>query len=134
MTPPKDPVPAALRMDGDVTETLLRTRRFFQKKEGSENLRALHQIGGRDADTSYRDRWSYDKVVRSTHGINCTGCARGGCMSRTAPSPGRRSRRTTRRRGRTAPSTARSASATAKRARADGTPTSVTSCSLRALP
>ena len=21
----------------------------------------------------YRNRWSYDKVVRSTHGVNCTG-------------------------------------------------------------
>ena len=31
------------------------------------------QVGGRDADTFYRDRWSYDKVVRSTHGVNCTG-------------------------------------------------------------
>src|SRR3954465_2884720 len=22
---------------------------------------------------AYRDRWSHDKVVRSTHGVNCTG-------------------------------------------------------------
>ncbi|HEX5418497.1 MAG TPA: hypothetical protein VFY39_00725, partial [Gammaproteobacteria bacterium] len=21
----------------------------------------------------YRDRWNHDKVVRSTHGVNCTG-------------------------------------------------------------
>ena len=21
----------------------------------------------------YRNRWQYDKVVRSTHGVNCTG-------------------------------------------------------------
>jgi nitrate reductase alpha subunit len=21
----------------------------------------------------YRNRWAYDKVVRSTHGVNCTG-------------------------------------------------------------
>jgi nitrate reductase / nitrite oxidoreductase, alpha subunit len=27
----------------------------------------------RGADRFYRDRWSYDKVVRSTHGVNCTG-------------------------------------------------------------
>ena len=32
-----------------------------------------YQVGGRQADTFYRDRWSYDKVVRSTHGVNCTG-------------------------------------------------------------
>ena len=29
--------------------------------------------GGRGADAFYRDRWSHDKVVRSTHGVNCTG-------------------------------------------------------------
>jgi nitrate reductase alpha subunit len=39
----------------------------------SADLRSLHQIGGRDADSFYRDRWSHDKVVRSTHGVNCTG-------------------------------------------------------------
>ena len=33
----------------------------------------LHKIGGRQADDFYRDRWSHDKVVRSTHGVNCTG-------------------------------------------------------------
>ena len=27
----------------------------------------------READDFYRDRWSHDKVVRSTHGVNCTG-------------------------------------------------------------
>jgi transposase InsO family protein len=26
-----------------------------------------------EADDFYRDRWSHDKVVRSTHGVNCTG-------------------------------------------------------------
>ena len=39
----------------------------------SKDLRTLHQIGGRGADSFYRDRWSHDKVVRSTHGVNCTG-------------------------------------------------------------
>ncbi|MBK5249750.1 MAG: nitrate reductase subunit alpha [Actinomycetales bacterium] len=60
-------------MDGGITELLLRTRRFLQAKEVSPDLRTLHQSGGRDADTFYRDRWSHDKVVRSTHGVNCTG-------------------------------------------------------------
>ena len=27
----------------------------------------------RDSESFYRNRWSYDKVVRSTHGVNCTG-------------------------------------------------------------
>ncbi len=29
--------------------------------------------GGRAGDVFYRDRWSHDKVVRSTHGVTCTG-------------------------------------------------------------
>jgi nitrate reductase alpha subunit len=27
----------------------------------------------RDWESAYRDRWAHDKVVRSTHGVNCTG-------------------------------------------------------------
>ncbi|MDA8368690.1 MAG: nitrate reductase subunit alpha [Nocardiopsaceae bacterium] len=60
-------------LDDQVTEALLRTRKFLREKSVSADLRSLHQIGGRDADAFYRDRWSHDKVVRSTHGINCTG-------------------------------------------------------------
>ena len=60
-------------LDDEVTEALLKLRRFFRKGAVSEDLRTLHQIGGRDADSFYRDRWSHDKVVRSTHGVNCTG-------------------------------------------------------------
>lgn len=35
-----------------------------------------HQVvreGGRDWERMYEDRWAHDKVVRSTHGVNCTG-------------------------------------------------------------
>jgi nitrate reductase alpha subunit len=46
---------------------------LIRRADVSPDSRALYQIGGRDADTFYRDRWSYDKVVRSTHGVNCTG-------------------------------------------------------------
>src|SRR6476620_691376 len=60
-------------MDGELTDALLRTRRFFRPAEVSADLRTLHWTGGRDADDLYRDRWSHDKVVRSTHGVNCTG-------------------------------------------------------------
>ncbi|MGQ7249381.1 hypothetical protein ACUN9Y_18870, partial [Halomonas sp. V046] len=27
----------------------------------------------RDWEDGYRSRWQHDKVVRSTHGVNCTG-------------------------------------------------------------
>jgi nitrate reductase / nitrite oxidoreductase, alpha subunit len=60
-------------MDGGFAEALVRSRRFFTKGEVSEDLRSLHHKGGREADAFYRDRWSHDKVVRSTHGVNCTG-------------------------------------------------------------
>ncbi len=63
--------PAAL--DDPLSEALVRTRRFFTKAEVSADLRTLHRSGGRQADDFYRDRWSHDKVVRSTHGVNCTG-------------------------------------------------------------
>ena len=33
----------------------------------------MFRTGGREGDVFYRDRWSHDKVVRSTHGVNCTG-------------------------------------------------------------
>jgi nitrate reductase alpha subunit len=46
---------------------------LVRRAEVSTDGRTLHQIGGREADAFYRDRWSYDKVVRSTHGVNCTG-------------------------------------------------------------
>ncbi|MEU1571202.1 nitrate reductase subunit alpha [Streptomyces collinus] len=60
-------------MDSDLAEALVRSRRFFTRAEVSEDLRSLHRKGGRQADEFYRDRWSHDKVVRSTHGVNCTG-------------------------------------------------------------
>ncbi|MEU4643007.1 nitrate reductase subunit alpha [Micromonospora sp. NPDC023814] len=52
---------------------LLTVGGLVRRAEVSADGRTLHQIGGREADAFYRDRWSYDKVVRSTHGVNCTG-------------------------------------------------------------
>ncbi|WP_185994675.1 nitrate reductase subunit alpha [Nocardioides campestrisoli] len=60
-------------LDGPLTEALVSSRRFFTKAEVSEDLRSMERKGGRGADAFYRDRWSHDKVVRSTHGVNCTG-------------------------------------------------------------
>ncbi|MEU3249894.1 nitrate reductase subunit alpha [Streptomyces sp. NPDC006997] len=60
-------------MDGDLADALVRSRRFFGRAEVSDDLRTLRKSGGRQADDFYRDRWSHDKVVRSTHGVNCTG-------------------------------------------------------------
>jgi len=60
-------------MDTAAEQRLLQFGKHFRKGTVSDDLRTLHQIGGRDADSFYRDRWSHDKVVRSTHGVNCTG-------------------------------------------------------------
>ena len=60
-------------VDGPASAALLRTGRFFTRWEESDDGRAVFREGGRAGDVFYRDRWSHDKVVRSTHGVNCTG-------------------------------------------------------------
>ena len=57
----------------DLDDALVRAGRYLRKGAVSADLRTLEKSGGREADSFYRDRWSYDKVVRSTHGVNCTG-------------------------------------------------------------
>ncbi|MGW0182081.1 molybdopterin-dependent oxidoreductase, partial [Nocardia sp. NPDC003345] len=61
------------RLDDELTDALVGTRRFFTRAEISPDRRSMYEKGGRQADEFYRDRWSHDKVVRSTHGVNCTG-------------------------------------------------------------
>ena len=46
---------------------------FLRKGEMTESGQQLFLKGGRQADIFYRNRWSFDKMVRSTHGVNCTG-------------------------------------------------------------
>ncbi|OOK65580.1 nitrate reductase-like narX domain protein [Mycobacterium kansasii] len=58
---------------GRIEELLERCGRFFTPGKFSDDLRTVTRQGGRDGDVFYRDRWSHDKVVRSTHGVNCTG-------------------------------------------------------------
>ena len=60
-------------LDDPLAEALLRVGRHLRSGQVSDDLRTLTKVGGREADSFYRDRWSYDKVVRSTHGVNCTG-------------------------------------------------------------
>lgn len=61
------------RTGGPIEELLERSGRFFTPGEFSDDLRTVTRRGGRQGDVFYRDRWSHDKVVRSTHGVNCTG-------------------------------------------------------------
>ena len=52
---------------------LLETHRFLRR--GPVNAEGWSQLVAKDRDweRSYRGRWAHDKVVRSTHGVNCTG-------------------------------------------------------------
>jgi len=52
---------------------LLDAHRFFRR--GPVNAEGWSQLVAKDRawERSYRGRWAHDKVVRSTHGVNCTG-------------------------------------------------------------
>lgn len=60
-------------VDGPASDALLEIGRFFTRRDETSDHRAVFLDGGRQGDSFYRDRWSHDKVVRSTHGVNCTG-------------------------------------------------------------
>ncbi|MFZ1199560.1 MAG: nitrate reductase subunit alpha [Desulfobacterales bacterium] len=61
--------------------SLLSSLRFFRPKDGPGGCReeksadnwAETRCGQREWEDLYRRRWQYDKKVRSTHGVNCTG-------------------------------------------------------------
>ena len=52
---------------------ILEAHRFLRR--GPVNAEGWSQLVAKDRDweRSYRGRWAHDKVVRSTHGVNCTG-------------------------------------------------------------
>ena len=48
--------------------------KFFEKiKETFSNDHGVVTNEDRQWEDAYRHRWQHDKVVRSTHGVNCTG-------------------------------------------------------------
>ena len=54
---------------------LLDRLNFFQSKELEQFTVGWCQTTSesRDWEDTSRNRWSHDKIVRSTHGVNCTG-------------------------------------------------------------
>ncbi|RKS07232.1 nitrate reductase alpha subunit [Nocardiopsis sp. Huas11] len=64
---------AARGQAGGAGDALLRAGSYLTRSEPLDGTRAQVRQGGREGDVFYRDRWSHDKVVRSTHGVNCTG-------------------------------------------------------------
>ena len=47
--------------------------KYLSPLERTEDGHRQTNKGGREWEQMYRDRWSFDKCVRSTHGVNCTG-------------------------------------------------------------
>ncbi len=58
---------------GQRPNPLLPAHRFF--RQGTPSAEGWSQLVAKDRrwESFYRDRWQHDKVVRSTHGVNCTG-------------------------------------------------------------
>lgn len=52
---------------------LLKRFKFLKPRDISQDGHNQVCEGGREWEQMYRNRWSFDKVVRSTHGVNCTG-------------------------------------------------------------
>jgi nitrate reductase alpha subunit len=63
----------AERAAAAATERLLRAGRILRRTDTTPDLRAVYRVDQAVNDAPYRERWAHDKVVRSTHGVNCTG-------------------------------------------------------------
>src|SRR5579883_3504469 len=57
----------------ETKDPLLQAHQFFRR--GPASAEGWSQLVAKDRawEEFYRDRWQHDKVVRSTHGVNCTG-------------------------------------------------------------
>ncbi len=66
--------PGTGEVDGEITDALLKTRRFLTHADISDDMRTIHKAWRpRRRCVPSRLVESHDKVVRSTHGVNCTG-------------------------------------------------------------
>ncbi|MFE0382598.1 nitrate reductase subunit alpha [Streptomyces bungoensis] len=54
-------------------DQLLRAGGILRRTPTTPDLRAVLRTDQDVNDAPYRERWAHDKVVRSTHGVNCTG-------------------------------------------------------------
>ncbi|GEB49807.1 nitrate reductase subunit alpha [Streptomyces cacaoi] len=64
---------SAERAAAAASERLLAVAGALRGVPTTGDLRAVYRTDQRVNDEPYRDRWAHDKVVRSTHGVNCTG-------------------------------------------------------------
>ena len=79
---PASELPRSAGLDGSLSSALVGTRRFFTKAGISEDQRSMFVEGGREGDVFYRDRWSHDKVVRSTDLVALETVEEGGLFRR----------------------------------------------------
>src|SRR3546814_20372223 len=56
-----------------MSQLLDRLTFFRQPKQAFAGGHGVTTNQNRDWEDSYRKRWQHDKIVRSTHGVNCTG-------------------------------------------------------------
>jgi nitrate reductase alpha subunit len=63
----------AERAAGAAADRLLRAGGILRRSPVTPDLRAVFRTDQGVNDAPYRERWAHDKVVRSTHGVNCTG-------------------------------------------------------------
>ncbi|MYS75416.1 molybdopterin-dependent oxidoreductase, partial [Streptomyces sp. SID5926] len=57
----------------DAADRLLKAGQLLRRSPTTLDLRAVYRTDQNVNDRPYRERWAHDKVVRSTHGVNCTG-------------------------------------------------------------
>jgi nitrate reductase alpha subunit len=66
-------LPGETAVDTALRSALLPAHRYFRRGEPSAEGWSELVAKGRDWESFYRERWQHDRVVRSTHGVNCTG-------------------------------------------------------------
>ncbi|MFF8175272.1 nitrate reductase subunit alpha [Streptomyces chartreusis] len=64
---------SAEKIAAEAAERLLAAGRLLQRAPTTPEGRAVFRTDQQVNDAPYRERWAHDKVVRSTHGVNCTG-------------------------------------------------------------
>jgi nitrate reductase alpha subunit len=56
-----------------MSQLLDRLTFFNRKRDKFSDGHGVTTSEARDWEDGYRKRWQHDKIVRSTHGVNCTG-------------------------------------------------------------
>ncbi|HET6684026.1 MAG TPA: nitrate reductase subunit alpha [Gaiella sp.] len=66
-------LPGETALDSALRSSLAPAHRYLRRGPVSAEGWSQLVAKGRGSESFYRERWQHDKVVRSTHGVNCTG-------------------------------------------------------------